>query len=686
MVELHLQLLGRFDAHDAGGTSIPVPTRKAEALLAYLALPAGRWHSREHLSGLLWGRSGEEQARISLRQTLSTLRRVLAEHEADVLLSRGDSLALDPDTTHSDAERLEALAADHAEPSSRADELYAGELLEGFSLHEEAFEEWLEATRRRFQEHAVSALARELAQCLDAEDTDRGIAVAGRLLAIEPLREEAHRSLMRLYAQAGRRGAAIEQYERCRSALRRELDTGPEPETERLASEIRGQPRTEYALCGDIEIAYQVLGQGPIDLVYIPGWVSHLEYAWEYPGMARFLRRLAGFSRLIVFDKRGTGLSERDVDYPMLEQRVEDLRAVLDAVGSRKAAILGVSESGSLACLFAANNPDRTSALVLHGCFARRLRADDYPWGWDPAERERWLETIREDWGGRMSLVDLAPSVDIDSEFHDWFSRYLRCSASRRAAIKLTRLNTQIDVRHVLPAIRMPTLVTRREGDRIASVGDARYLAEHIEGARLVELPGEDHTPFTGDIDGLVDCIKEFLTGTRREVTPETRLLALLLIEPVAAQRGARATAHSAPDRYADTMREEFTRHGGRHFMALQEGCLLAFDGPARAVRCAAAAGQRLERLGCSSRAGIHVGECEIRDQRLSGEALQLTARIKDHAEPGQVLASRTVKDLAVGADFAFAPVESPALDEMAQAGPLYSVKPADAESNSSAG
>lgn len=679
MAALHLQLLGRFDAHDARGTSIPVPTRKAEALLAYLALPAGRWHSREHLAGLLWGRSGDEQARISLRQTLSTLRRELSEHDADALLSRGDSLALDPDAIDSDARQLEALAMGQADARARADELYAGELLEGFSLHEEAFEEWLEATRRRFDEHAVSALARELARCLDAGDTERGIAVAGRLLAIEPLREEAYRSLMRLYALAGRRGAAIEQYERCRSALRRELGTGPEPETERLASEIRGQPRTEYTMCGDIEIAYQVLGQGPIDLVYIPGWVSHLEYAWEYPGMARFLRRLAGFSRLIVFDKRGTGLSERDVDYPMLEQRVEDLRAVLDAVGSRKAALLGVSESGSLACLFAANNPDRTHALILHGCFARRLRADDYPWGWEPAERERWLEAVSEDWGGRMSLVDLAPSVDIDSEFHDWFSRYLRCSASRRAAIKLTRLNTQIDVRHVLPAIRVPTLVTRRHGDRIASEGDARYLAEHIEGTQLVELPGDDHTPFTGDIDGLVDCFKAFLTGAKREVTPETRLLALLVIEPV-------ATAESEPDRYADAIHEEFTQHGGRHFMALPERFVLAFDGPARALRCAAAVGQRLAHFGCSMRAGIHVGECEIRDHQLSGEALQLAARIKDHAEPGQVLASRTVEDLAVGADFAFAPVELPALAEIDQAGPLYSVKPTDPGSDSSAG
>ncbi len=684
MAALHLQLLGRFDARDEHGTSIPVPTRKAEALLAYLALPAGRWHSREHLAGLLWSRSGEEQARISLRQTLSTLRRVLAEHDADALLSRGDSLALDPEATDSDARRLEALATEQADTTARADELYAGELLEGFSLHEEAFEEWIEVARRRFEEHAVSVFARELAQCLNAEDVDRGITVAGHLLAIEPLREEAHRALMRLYSLAGRRGAAIQQYERCRSALRRELGTGPEPETERLASEIRGQPRTEYTMCGDIEIAYQVLGQGPIDLVYIPGWVSHLEYAWEYPGMARFLRGLAAFSRLIVFDKRGTGLSERDVDYPMLEQRVEDLRAVLDAVGSRKTALLGVSESGSLACLFAANNPDRTSALVLHGCFARRLHSDDYPWGWDPAERERWLEAVREDWGGRMSLVDLAPSVDIDSEFHDWFSRYLRYSASRKAAIKLTRLNTQIDVRDVLPAIRVPTLVTRRQGDRIASAGDATYLAEYIEGAQLVELPGDDHTPFTGDVDGLVDCIREFLTGARREVTPETRLLALLLFEPVAAQRTQGTAAERAPDRYTDTIREEFTRHGGRHFMALQEGCLLAFDGPARAVRCAAAAGQRLAHLGCSSRAAIHVGECEIRDQQLSGEALQLTTRIKDHAEPGQVLASRTMKDLAVGAGLAFAPVDPAALDGLNHTGPLYSVEPADPGSDSS--
>lgn len=679
MAQLYLQLLGDFEARDGRGAPVSFPTRKGQALVAYLALPAGRSHSREKLAGLLWGRSADEQARSSLRQTLSGLRRTLAEHDADVLVSWGESLALDASGVDSDVGQLEAaLAESSAAEGACAGELCNGDLLEGFGLHEEAFEEWLNGERRRVSEVAAQVMTKELDHCLASEQVERGIAVAGRLLTLDPLREDVHRSLMRLYVQAGRRGTALQQYEHCRTVLRRELGTRPEPETERLASDIRAQPRTEFATCGDVDIAYQVLGQGPIDLVYVPGWVSHIEYGWEYSGYAKFLRRLASFTRLIVFDKRGTGLSEREVGNPSLEERMDDIRTVLDAVGSKKAAVLGVSESGSLACLFAANNPDRTSALVLHGCFAKRLRSEDYPWGYDEEQFQDWLEALGNEWGGRMVLTNLAPSAGVDSQLHDWYSKFLRYSTTRRAALKLTRLNAKIDVRHVLPAIHVPTLVTRRRGDRVASAGDAEYLAEHISGAKLVELPGEDHVPFVGDIDALVNEIKAFLTGVKQPSTPTRVLLALVYMDSTDRKQRSGTKSHARCQQrleaYHEIVREQAVRHQVRHVKQTRDGDLLAFDGPERAVRCAASIGRQLGDRGLGVRAGIHVGECEVHGDELDGPAVHLAARIKEYARGGQIIASRTVKDLTVRADVNFERIGPISLDGTSDDWELYSV------------
>lgn len=672
MAYLHLQLLGGFDARDARGASIALPTRKAQALLAYLALPAGRRHSREQLAGLLWGRSGDEQARSSLRQTLSTLRRALAARDADVLTTEGHEVALDAAKVSSDAGRLQALA-DEAEPShvTLPDELYEGALLEGFGLREEAFEDWLEAERRRVRELAVKTMARQLDHCLASSEYERGTALAQQLVTLEPLREDAHRALIRLYVQSGRRGTALQQYEYCRQLLWRELGTRPEPETERLASDIRTQPRTEYTKCGDVDIAYQVLGQGPVDLVYIPGWVSHVEYGWEYPGYARFLKRLAEFSRLIVFDKRGSGLSERDVDNPSLEERMDDVRAVLDAVDSKTAVVLGVSEGGNLACLFAASYPQRTSALVLHGCFAKRLRSSDYPWGYDESQFQQWLDGIVHDWGGRMVVSNLAPSMDVDSDFHDWFSKYLRYSASRQAALKLTRLNAKIDIRQVLPAIHVPTLVLRRQGDRVAAYGDARYLADHIEDARFVELPGEDHVPFTGDIDGLADEIQAFVTGVEHKPVTERMLLAVGALGPDAEPASPSTGDAETVEQLA---RQELARYQGRAVTTRDGTWCLTFDGAERALRCTWAVCKRLAHHGLRFGAGIHIGECEVRGDQVSGAAVDLAERIKDSAAGDQILASRTVKDLAISADLGFHKVEATVKDQASESWDLFEI------------
>ena len=292
------------------------------------------------------------------------------------------------------------------------------------------------------------------------------------------------------------------------------------------------KPKTKYAKSGNVSIAYQVFGDGPLDLVYVPGWISHIEHGWEEPGYARFLARLATFARVIIFDKRGTGLSDRDTGLPTLEERMDDVRAVMDAVGSERAAILGTSEGGNMSALFAATYPERAVALVVFGIFAKRIWSADYPWAPKPAERERWFKLLETGWGGTVDLSTLAPTRANDEAFAEWWAAYLRLGASPSAALALGRSNTEIDIRAVLPAIRVPTLILHRRGDRDAKIEEGRYIAGRIPNAKLVELEGEDHLIFVGDVDTVLDEIEEFLTGARRSVELE-RVLATILFTDI---------------------------------------------------------------------------------------------------------------------------------------------------------
>jgi len=304
-------------------------------------------------------------------------------------------------------------------------------------------------------------------------------------------------------------------------------------------------PQTRYTKSGEVSIAYQVLGQGPPDLVYIPGWVSNIEIFWEEPALARFLTRLASFSRLILFDKRGTGLSDRVAEMPNLEVRMDDVRAVLDAVGSERAALFGSSEGGVMCALFAATYPSRTSALVMHGSYARLTSAQDYPWGPTAEERSAFIDQAMREWGGPIGLDDRAPSMAHDERFRGWWARYLRLSVSPAAFATLSCMNAQIDIRHVLPAIRIPTLILHSVNDRAMDVGGSRYLAERIPGAKLIELTGPDHVPWLSDADVLANEIEEFLTGVRRGPEPD-RVLATVLFTDIV---GATEKAVSVGDR-----------------------------------------------------------------------------------------------------------------------------------------
>jgi pimeloyl-ACP methyl ester carboxylesterase/class 3 adenylate cyclase len=417
-------------------------------------------------------------------------------------------------------------------------------------------------------------------------------------------------------------------------------------------------PPTQYAKCGPISIAYQVLGSGPIDLVYAHGWVSHLEHAWENPDYARFIRRLASFSRLIRFDRRGMGLSDRDVGPSTLEERVDDIRAVMDAVGSERAALLGVSEGGYMSVMFAATHPERTAGLILCGCYARESWAPDYPWGRTPERRHAWNAALEKNWGKPFALDEAAPSIANDEAASLWFGAYLRYAASPGAARAQSDLNFGVDVRSVLPSIGVPTLVLHRRGDRWYSVPEAQYLADHIPGAKLVVLPGDDHIPWWGDQEPLMGEIQEFLTGARNSPPTERVLLTVLVTDIV---KSTEKVAAMGDLRWKDLLhshdaivRREVKNFGGQEINTTGDGFVLAFTGPTRAIQCAKAISQEVSRLGLITRAGLHTGECERRGDDLSGLAVHIAARVSSNAPPNKIVVSSTVRDLVVGSGINF--------------------------------
>src|SRR6185503_9958577 len=403
-------------------------------------------------------------------------------------------------------------------------------------------------------------------------------------------------------------------------------------------------PATHYARSGDVNIAYQVVGDGPLDLVFVMGWVSHLEYFWQEPSFARFLRRLASFSRLILFDKRGTGLSDRVTALPTLEERMDDVRAVMEAVGSERAALLGVSEGGPMCSLFAATYPEKTSALVMIGTYAKRIWDPEYPWAPTLETRGQFFDEIRDHWGGPVGLEMRAPSMATDLAFRAWWSTYLRMGASPGAALRLTQMNSEIDVCRVLPLVRVPTLVLHRTDDRCLLVEEGRYVAARIPDAKFVELPGEDHLPFVGDQDAMLDEIEEFLTGSRRSFELD-RVLATVLCGYVVPPAGADGPERL--ERFYAHARKENEWFRGRCFDLQPGGFISTFDGPA----------------------------CAIRHDVVAGIAVGTAAQVAMHAAGGEVLVSRTVKDLVAGSGVRFEDRGEHALRGVPGEWRLYSVE-----------
>ena len=418
-------------------------------------------------------------------------------------------------------------------------------------------------------------------------------------------------------------------------------------------------PETRYAKSGDLSIAYQVAGNGPIDIVFVHGFVSHVELAWEMPAFAPIFARLASFARLIVFDKRGMGLSDRPPRLPTLEERMDDVRAVMDAAGSERAALFGVSEGGPMSLLFAATYPERTLALVLWATFARPMSAPDHPIGIDAEVAARTYEYIEKNWGTGRVLRRIALQ-DAPDEPVLWqlLARYERNAATPAAAVAAMRFGIDSDVRHILSAISVPALVLHHTGDPLVAVEHGRYLASQIAGARLAEFPGDFHLSATGRDEPLLDTIEEFLTGERRD-HPVDRILKTVLFTDIVAstQRAAELGDRrwrAVLDAHDAMVRREIQRARGQEVMATGDGFLAAFDGPARAIRCAQAIRAHARTLGLEIRAGLHTGECEIRGGDVAGIAVHIGARVVALAAPGEILATGTVRDLVAGSGMDF--------------------------------
>lgn len=433
---------------------------------------------------------------------------------------------------------------------------------------------------------------------------------------------------------------------------------------------------TRYAKSGELNIAYQVFGDGNVKLVLIPGWASNVENIWTLQEFAEFAGKLAQFASVILLDRRGTGLSDPVENPPTLEERMDDVRAVLDAAGWGRAVIWGISEGGPMAMMFAATYPHRVPALVLYGTFARFSRADDYPHGYPPEVNERWVAELGTTWGSGQLSRSFAPSMADDAATMRILARLERMAMSPGTARKLFSLLTQTDVRHVLPAIRVPTMILHRTGDRPVRVENARYLAERIAGATFVELSGSDHLPWLGDVDALLDNVREFLTGERAAPESDRILTTILFCDIVDSTRRAVELGDQEWKqlllRFYAVVDGKLHHFRGRKLDTAGDGLFAAFDGPARAARCGAALVDAVRTLGLRLRVGVHTGECEVLGEKYSGIAVHLGARVASAAEPGQVLVTSTVKDLVVGSGIRFEDLGSRALKGVPDEWRLY--------------
>jgi DNA-binding SARP family transcriptional activator/pimeloyl-ACP methyl ester carboxylesterase len=690
---VEFRLLGPLEVID-GTSTLAIASGRQRALLALLLLNANRTVSIDRIVDELWGDEVPDSALKMVQILVSRLRKalpgsrlqtrapgyLLEVHEGELDLARFERLL--------DEGRASLTSGEPAQAASQLREalgLWRGPALAEFS------EPFAAREGTRLDELRITALEWRIEADLALGHHDEVVGELEALIGSHPLRERLRsQHLLALY-RSGRQAEALASYQAFRRSLDDELGIEPTSALKQLELSIlrqdpglelqsaratvptlepppatAGGPATafevSYARSGDFRIAYQTVGDGPADLVLVHGWVCSFQPGWENPKLAGFYRRLASLGRLILFDKRGTGLSDRVSPdrLPDLETRMDDVRAVLDAVDSRRAAVLGISEGGSMSALFAATHPERTLGLVLMGTFARMMQAPDYPFGLTPDDQRKRLATLDEDdWATSATtewLGRVAPEVLRDPALVRWYVSYLVRGASPGANRAIRLMNEQIDIRDVLPTISVPTLVAFRSHEYLHE--RTRYMGERIPGARIVELPGNEHLPWEGDQDRLLDEIERFLSDVREDVEPDRILATLLFTDIVGSTARAAALGDRAWQdllgRHHRLVRANLARFRGREIDMAGDGVFATFDGPARAVRCASAIAEGLKALGLEVRAGVHTGEIEQVDGGVRGIAVHIGARIAGKAGAGEVVVSSTVKDIVAGSGISF--------------------------------
>jgi DNA-binding SARP family transcriptional activator/pimeloyl-ACP methyl ester carboxylesterase len=714
-LEMDFRLLGPLEVL-RDHVPVQIAAGKQRALLAMLLLNANRMVSREQLIDALWGEDVPDSAQKMVQIHVSHLRKALPEPR---LHTRAPGYLLEVDDGELDLSRFERSVAAARQALSQNDPRKARELLDGalalwrgpalaefsepFGRHEGARLEELRTAAVELRVEAELALGHHSDVAGELET----------LIAQYPLRERLRSQHMLALYRSGRHAEALASYQTFRRTLAEELGIEPSaslrelerqmlqqdpalelpapaeapvvaPATTAIGTATAAPPEADiaYARSGEARIAYQVVGDGSVDIVLVHGWVCTFQPGWEYPKLAAFYRRLASMGRLILFDKRGSGLSDRVSPdrLPDLETRMDDVRAVLDSVGSERAVLMGLSEGGSMSTLFAATYPQRTLSLILVGTFPREMRAPDYPWGVSEEDLRRRLALLEEDdWASAATrdwLGRVAPNILGDPEALRWYTSYVQRGASPGASRALRLMNTEIDVRDVLPTISVPTLVLHRahESWRDGSV----FMGKHIPGARMVELPGDDHLPWEGDREALLDEIERFLSSVREEVGPDRVLATLLFTDIVgstakAAQLGDRAWQALLTEHHR-LVRAQLARFRGLEVDMAGDGVFAMFDGPARAVRCASAIADEVKALGLEIRAGVHTGEVEQADG-VHGIAVHIAARTAEAAGAGEVVVSSTVKDIVAGSGIDFEDRGEPELEGVPGRWRLFAVE-----------
>ena len=685
---MDFRLLGPLEVDD-GGAPTGLGGVKQRALLALLLLNANMTVASDRFVDELWGDAPPESARKMVQIYVSQLRKLLP---SGMLRTQASGYSLEVGEDELDLARFGAAAAEGrgalaAGQPDRASDLLRSALAmwRGAALAE--FDEpFARIEAARLEELRVAVLEDRIDADLELGRHADLVPELEALVQQHPERERLRGQHMLALYRCGRQADALDTYHEGRRVLDEQLGLRPSAALRELEERIlrqdpalapprssaptvppspvpRPQTTTRYAMNGDVSLGYQVFGDGELELLLTAGWVLPMELAWDDPAYVRFLERLGSFARVLMWDKRGTGLSDRFVpgELPGLEERVTDLVAVMDAAGFERPALFGLSEGALLSCLFAARHPQRTRALALYGGWARTIAAPDYPWGDTPEQFDRLVEVVSANWGDAAPLLRFwATELQHDAALAAWWTRALHLGASPSSAVQWLQLMEGHDIRDVLPSIRVPTLVVHRGEDPIVPAGNGRYLADHIPGAEYVELPGANHLWWVGDHDQLLEPVQRFLTGSVPAPAAERVLLTVLFTDIVDSTRRASELGDRQwrflTAQHDRAVRAAIAHHGGREVKTMGDGVLATFDGPTRAVHCAAAIRTAVAAIGLDVRAGLHTGECELVGDDIAGIAVNIGARVCALAAPGEVLVSRTVTDLVAGSGLEFEP------------------------------